>query len=255
MIDFLQKNIIAIIGVCIGIIGIVYGLYRDRKKEKTPAYLIEASTIIRKPSLDKLEILYKQKKVDSLVSSKIILLNEGKIPIEKKDVPEDYPITIIPRTNVEIYDSSIIYASKPSNQISIEQSNNKIKVFFDYLNKNDGVVIQILHSLPNRKIQIQYFDIQCEVKGVEKLKTISAPNDYDLIKSISIFALSVGFWVLLIELLTKLSVDGILNDVLFALSIPLAIFFNFRLNKAVKRVIVNKTMKRKRKFFNLISNK
>jgi hypothetical protein len=143
-------TVLGIIGTILGVIGLITGyiFYRKSLKVKEPYYSIWSNNLIQDnvTSMSGLEVSFKGKKVDNLTVSKILFWNDGSDTIEKGDIVSTDPLRI--ESKYRILDAAIIKTNNPSNQVSVllEKGGSSAKVTFDYLDKNNGALIQIIHT-------------------------------------------------------------------------------------------------------------
>jgi len=78
----------------------------------------------------------------------LLFWNSGNERIEKNDVAEKSPLRIEAKNGIKIFIASIINMTALENEfeIKINSEQNIVDCRFDYLSKNDGVTIQIIHS-------------------------------------------------------------------------------------------------------------
>lgn len=151
-IDYLGKSSwLSILAFVIGIIGIFIGIYTLLdKKEKLPHYAITSNNIIRDyVSMFKLlDIKYSDQEIKNFTITKIAFWNKGRETISKEDVVKSDPISIRVKEGYNILDKEIIGTNEDTNNFSLQESVDKssVDINFDYIDKNNGIVIQILHT-------------------------------------------------------------------------------------------------------------
>lgn len=132
----------AIIGICALILA-----YKSTP-QKVLKFSIENTNIIKntKSNLEKLEIIYAGKPINNLTISKVTFWNGSFPTINKTDIIENAPLSIC-ASNGKILDASILAGDDTSNRISIDLDNNTSPLIsFDYLDKNEGGIIQVVHT-------------------------------------------------------------------------------------------------------------
>ena len=218
MLDTIQSNIFPIISILIGMTGITLAIIFRRKsiRVKKPTYLIKTKNVFEKPAIDKLRIMYGRKKVENLCVTKVLFMNEGAIPIENHDIHSKYPIQIKFNNKVEIYDYLILSQTREANNFRLENINQSIQITFDYLNKYDAGIFQILHSpLQDKNIELKLFG---EIKGIDEIELTNEGNYSGLIRFlISLAVLFLGFVMIyfIIDLLEKYNLFKHVPDNLF----------------------------------------
>jgi hypothetical protein len=100
-------------------------------------------------ALDELEIRFKGDKVNNLSVSNVWIGNAGRATIRQDDIASSDPVTIKPaRSGVKILDSELVFRSNPANCVTTEAlaDGNEVGVSFEYLDRNDGAVLQVIHT-------------------------------------------------------------------------------------------------------------
>lgn len=136
---------LAIIGLVLVVIFYIRG-----KKTKRPTFLIRSSNLIADFSskLDKLQILYDTRGIESLTVSKIAFWNDGRQTIDSRDVAEADPLRIALKEPHNILDVSVIYEKNKANKFHVLplEGEPSVNIGFDYLDKDEGGVIQLIHT-------------------------------------------------------------------------------------------------------------
>ena len=136
---------IAIIGLFLAIF-----FYIKSKKVKLPYYAISSQNIVRDlvSRIDSLEMLYAGERIENLTATKIAFWNAGNDTIKREDIPDKAPLTINVKKGYKILNAIILHFIEKSNEFSIHISDDKshITIDFEYLDKNEGVIIQLLHT-------------------------------------------------------------------------------------------------------------
>ena len=81
-----------------------------------------------------------------LCISNLVLWNDGRMTVRREDIAPISPIRIETCEECIIYGCEVLDEINSANNFSCKIIDNQIKVDFDYLNKNDGVAFQILHT-------------------------------------------------------------------------------------------------------------
>lgn len=136
--------------LAIASLAAAYIFYKKSLKVKQPTYVIRTNNLIQNSisQINGLEITYKGRKVENLSVSKIIFWNKGTETIDNQDIIKVDSLRFECSENKHILDASIITSNKLSNQLRIEVVNSaKIAhIEFDYLDKGNGGVFQIIHT-------------------------------------------------------------------------------------------------------------
>ena len=178
--------LIAVIGIIITIIGIIITV-RTIKKRK-PVYAVETISIIHNNiQKDKdLKIFYGEDEVENVSISKIALWNEGKETIRSNDIASTQPLKIVLNNKYDILNAEILFQKNDGNnfEVSIAKDKKSVNITFEYFDKNDGVIIQIVHT-GNSKENIT---IAGKIKSVKHIK-----EKYPKEKEVR-FAICLLFW-------------------------------------------------------------
>lgn len=160
------------VGSLLGLIGIIVGAagvfsYKISKSTAKPTYQKLSLRLIGRDedNLPKeVTVFFKGKEVDRLTKTTLILWNNGTEVLEGKDIikPDLIQIAFDEGDNILTY--SIIKKTKVVNNFELiknEENPHKLTVNFDYLDPNDGVVLELLHDSNKR-----YPKITGTVKGL-----------------------------------------------------------------------------------------
>ncbi|MFM9989758.1 hypothetical protein [Flavobacterium sp.] len=151
ILHFFDSNpLLNIIFFILSIVSIILAFifYFKSIRNKKPIYNIETNRLVSNnlTSLSKIEIKYNNSPVSNLSVTKIALWNNGKESIRRNDIASSDPIIIKTKDNVLLYDFEVVY-EKAVNVIVVEkESENSLKISFEFLDFNDGVVLNIYHS-------------------------------------------------------------------------------------------------------------
>jgi hypothetical protein len=187
-IAWLVLSVIAILGF---VLSIVFYLKSIEKKEFS-YYLRSTSFISKKePKFTKLAVTYDGQQIDDFNVSKFIIWNSGNKTINASDMVESKELTITSPVDGIILDSEIIACSDNTNKFSIQQiDDHTIKILFEYVDKQEGVVIQIQHTgLDNilKSGMDNIFKIDCKIKGGKPIKNIESQGRKIIIKILFCF--------------------------------------------------------------------
>lgn len=179
------ETFLAYLGTALGVIGIVVGVvvsyyfYRKSIRIKEPVYSIKSNNLISGSvsTLENLNITYKDFKVENLTVSKVLFYNRGAETISRQAIETLKPLAIA-SVDTTILDASILQVNNLSNNVQVryEKSNENVYIDFDYLDQNQGAVIQVIHTgLSSEEITV-YGDIMGvpEIVHIAPEKFISA---------------------------------------------------------------------------------
>ncbi len=151
----------AILSACT-IASFVFAITSRRKKKlsvfKTSYQIVKEGNY----SIGKLKLLFDNKEIDSLSISKFTIWNSGNEVIQKADLVSERPLCIVSRDleNSAILDASIVLQNEPTNHFEATVDSNKVEVGFDYADKKQGVVVQVVHSGSASDLYVD-----CKIKG------------------------------------------------------------------------------------------
>ena len=118
-------------------------------------YIIQTDYVIEKSkvAVDKLSIQYNNEQVDNLMVSKIALVNRGNVTIDSSDIPIASPLLINVKDDCKILSAIVIEQSNTSSLVNVTvKTPLSVNVKFDYLDKRDGAVIQVIHTGNHRQL-------------------------------------------------------------------------------------------------------
>lgn len=145
MIDFLRDPLVASI---IGILAIMISLsYLILKKRQKPCFAMRSNNIVSdyKSLFSPIKITHNGSEIDSLTVTRVAFWNGGRKAFGKKDIAEEDPYTFSMREGNEILDKPEIINMTGKRNVKIK-GDQKIRIDFDFLEKNEYVVIQVLHT-------------------------------------------------------------------------------------------------------------
>ena len=138
---------IAIVTFIIGLL-VSYYFYLKSIRVREPVWLIKGYNVIYKyksvfPSLN---VTYAKKNVDTFSIAYILFYNRGAETITREDIDTVDHIRIESYEGVRILDASVLQVNNQSSQFTLAKNNSKVLINFDYLNKNQGAIIQVTHT-------------------------------------------------------------------------------------------------------------
>ncbi|MFA5253694.1 MAG: hypothetical protein WC367_03360 [Methanoregula sp.] len=142
----------SVLNLVIAIGGIILAIffYLRSTKNREPVYAIRTYNILEDYSskMTGLSINYKAETVKDLSVSKIAFWNRGRETIKKSDIPSGDQLRIVAKTGQKILNAEIITPTNSPNkfEISTIEDHGLVRIGFEYLDKNQGGVIQIIHT-------------------------------------------------------------------------------------------------------------
>lgn len=156
-----------------GWVGIIIGIsisiltYKLSIKKPIPSYQRHSLEIIRKNQLElskDIKISYKDIVVENLTKIEIVFWNQGKDTLKNENIVLDDPLLFKFSDDTIILSAKIIKQTRNINKsyIRISETNPNVAHFgFDYLDQNDGMIFEIIHT----DINI-YPEIMGTIKGI-----------------------------------------------------------------------------------------
>jgi len=125
--------------------------YLKGKIKKSIKYISRYDTLINEGIDQKvigLSISISNKQIKKLAVSRIAFWNNGNKTLTYNDIPTLSKFTITIDNDYDILDVSIIEIMNPKNNISVILLDDykTIELYFEYMDKNDGLVLQIFHT-------------------------------------------------------------------------------------------------------------
>ena len=143
------------IGVAFGIISVGLSVYLYRKSKESKDPLLHYRTyrdIIKLSSTDNpnIRIHYKSEEVDRVFTTYVWFWNAGKRPINRADIPPQAGLRLQltdPSQKLAILDYRIIRPSRDAVNFTVSRvDDTSLALQFDFLDYQDGVVIEIQHT-------------------------------------------------------------------------------------------------------------
>lgn len=106
---------------------------------------------------------------NNLTSTKVAIWNSGNKVINKSDIVVGRELTISAKEDVEILSVEIIAGSEDTNKFTLSEMTDCTQgISFEYVDKQEGVVLQIFHTGDNDAI-----DVNCKIKGGQPAKSLN----------------------------------------------------------------------------------
>ena len=124
--------------------------YRRGQRTKVPCWGVRTTTLVEgySSSLADLRIAYKEHLVEDLSVSRIVFWNDGRETIDGGDIAAANPLRVATEGDVRILDAKVVASNNPSScfSVSLDQGAKWASVAFDYLDKDQGAILQIVHT-------------------------------------------------------------------------------------------------------------
>lgn len=136
---------LALLGI---ILAIIFFIRSRRTKE--PRYAIRSTNLMRNftSRFKALEMTYAGEQISNLTATKLAFWNNGKDTINGRDIAVADPLMVKVKDEYKILDSGVLCAKNAANQFSIKRADDgsHVLIQFDYLDEDEGGVIQLLHT-------------------------------------------------------------------------------------------------------------
>lgn len=129
-----------------------YIFHLKGKKEKTPCYAVRNKTLIENlvSKFPAIQVMYEGnvEPIENLSVAKILFCNQGSDVIYNQDMVEDQPFAIAVKEGCKIIEIAVVFAKEPANQIVVTraQDRSKATLSFDHMGRDEGVIIQVIHT-------------------------------------------------------------------------------------------------------------
>ncbi|MDA3898410.1 MAG: hypothetical protein PF482_19915 [Desulfobacteraceae bacterium] len=137
--------IVAVIGVCLTIY-----YYRKGRRLKEVSYSIQSNTLMRDltDEFPKLAISFDDNDITALTITQVAIWNSGTESIREADISKSDPLRIPLPEGSKLLDYNFKKTVNNANQFSIRHCEQKhsIIISFEYVDQNDGVIINFIHS-------------------------------------------------------------------------------------------------------------
>lgn len=198
----------------LSVVGFIYAIIcqHKNKEKKELSFARKSHMLIQnsKEKFEKLSILYDGKTVSNLCVSKYCIWNSGNRTLNRSDVVQTKEITIATIEDNKILEASILSITEETNNFTLEKIDEQtVRVLFDYVDRKDGVVIQVVHTGETRALRIS-----CKIKGGKDLRTHSLESNKKITMSrklMAIASLLFSFFVTITSSLV-LSVDALIKN-------------------------------------------
>ncbi len=132
------------------LVSVLLAIYFGRKSlaQKTILTTIRNNELITnmQSNISKVKILYDDKIIDKLTVTKLTFWNNSLPTIYPADIIDAEPLSIF-TNNGMILEVSVLKGDDTPNRISVSLANNTTaNIAFDYLDKGEGGIIQIIHT-------------------------------------------------------------------------------------------------------------
>ena len=191
--------VLTIISLSLALLFGIFAVFShfSHRKYKEFSYFRRTHQVIETnaTATSKLKLSYDGKDIKDFSITKYAIWNSGNEMLNGNNIVEAEPLTISSKWNsIKILDAKIIGETEEANGFKICESDIKsVKLEFDYANKKDGIVIQILHNG-----KASYFNVNGKIKGGENLKNTNTDFNITLRPIVSYCAIPWSITLLLL---------------------------------------------------------
>lgn len=163
----------AVLSLCT-VISVLFAIwaYGKGKRKLEISYYSTTNEIVRdgKYLIPDLIVLYRDEAINNLTATRYAIWNSGTEVLNNSDIVASVPLQILNDDSTgNILDAIIIEQSEETNMFKvIEKTPQCIKINFDYANKMDGIVVQVLHTGAASSLKVD-----CKIKGGKAPKNVN----------------------------------------------------------------------------------
>lgn len=149
----------ALLSIC-SIVSFVFAIYTwfKGKEKKEFSYSLVSNAIIRGGERQDtaLKVTYNGIEIKDLTSTKIAIWNSGNKVLNKSDMVTEKELTVSVSEGKEILALEIVAQSDETNQFLLTKpTDNAQSISFDYVDVNEGAVVQVFHTGFNDDITVE----------------------------------------------------------------------------------------------------
>lgn len=119
-----------------------------QRKRRALFYSISTTVLIenRISKIDGIEVLYHNKKIDSILITTLHLWNGGNTLLTRDSFYPDYGLCLILNEDCEFLGTELVSESSDTCKASTSVNGNKTYVLFDFLEKGQSITLNIYHT-------------------------------------------------------------------------------------------------------------
>lgn len=175
--DLARNPWLALAGFLVTVFSLALAVifYLRSRKRKLIRYAVRSTNMVKGlvSKIESLEMLYKGQRVEDLTVTRIAIWNAGEETINSDDVASGDPLCIRVGEGLKVLDEKILSIKNPTNQFAVERCPDQqgVVMKFDYLDSDEGAVIQIFHTGTSSD-QVK---IEGTIKGLGKVPRTTVP--------------------------------------------------------------------------------
>ncbi len=125
-------------------------LYLKSRRTKEPRFAMRSNKLLGDPTsrLEALEVRYAGQRITNLTITRVAFWNNGKATIHGQDIAAADPLLLKMRGDCTVLDLQLLSVTNPVNQFTAKMTpdSSGVAVSFDYLDRGEGGIVQILHT-------------------------------------------------------------------------------------------------------------
>lgn len=152
----MSDHALAVTGLVVGLVGIVAGMltayyfYLKARERVDPRYLLQHEPLVGSSSgaMTEVSVLFKGAKVTNLNRCILAIWNRGNRVITRDAVPEHGKLKVCLPEGATALGAGVAWSTRPAIDLSahIDDAQSTVTVDFDFLDKSDGGLIEILYQ-------------------------------------------------------------------------------------------------------------
>lgn len=167
----MENSLIWAVLAIITVISLLFTVYTyvTNKKRKLFSVSCASYELLKQgqSEIEKVSIMFDDQPINNLTISNYAIWNSGNTLINGTDIVDTQRLRLISDDETKFLEAKIVSEVETSNKFRIiEQLDNEILLDFDYVDKNEGIVIQVIHTGEKDSI-----NAQCKIKGGKPIKT------------------------------------------------------------------------------------
>lgn len=148
------------VGSLIGLVGIVIAIitYRKSKIGQRLVYQSSSTRIIgrNQNTPEEIQIFFHGKEVPRVIKTSLVIWNSGNETIKNSHVTKEDPLRIQFEESESIISYRILKETRRTNKVNfVLDQKNKLLFNFNYLDPNDGVRVEILHTDDKNSVEFK----------------------------------------------------------------------------------------------------
>lgn len=149
--------------------GVFSWMIGRKRKQFSVSCRTNEIIIAGKTQIEKLKIQYDGKTIENLSASKFYIWNSGNTVINTSDIVDSRPLCVKNTGSASILDVRILKVCEETNGFIISEVSKDIaKLSFDYVDSDEGLVLQILHDGESLDLELD-----CKIKGGKTIRDCS----------------------------------------------------------------------------------